>query len=260
MRRGAAAAVAVMMTMAACGGRGSSKKAASAATTPTTPATTSGPSATAAPTASSAPSTTASGQPAVDDFDGDGQPDSICSTQDFGGGLVLRVPCQIATASDPPQGVTLVPDSLFRLPGPTDLDLDGISGSAIVSRHVDGTRVVIITSNSDALFASGSDQINSTDTLDNIVKLINGHFPGSTIQVRGHTDSTGTAAANQSLSERRAANVKNFLSSHGTKAASFSSVGFGSTRPLAKETNPDGSANADAQTFDRRVEIVLRVP
>ena len=44
----------------------------------------------------------------------------------------------------------------------------------------------------------------------------------------------------------------------GLKQAGVSSVGLGSTLPLAEERNADGSANADAQKFNRRVEIVVR--
>ena len=112
--------------------------------------------------------------------------------------------------------------------------------------------------NSDALFETGSDAISSTDSIDGVIRLINRLYVGGTIQVRGHTDATGAAGANQGLSERRAANVRDYLKSHGTNARDFSSVGIGSTRPLAEEHNPDGSPNVDGQRFNRRVEIVVR--
>jgi outer membrane protein OmpA-like peptidoglycan-associated protein len=196
----------------------------------------------------------------LDDYDGDGEPDPTCGTQDFGGDLVLRIPCEIGTSNEPPNGTTLVKDSLFRMPGSTDIDLSGISGSLILARDVAGKKVVLVTFNSDGLFETGSAEIAATGTFDNTVTLINSMWPGSAVQVRGHTDATGSAAGNQSLSEERATAGKDYLTSHGLKASEVTAVGFGSSRPLAEETNPDGSANEEGQLFNRRVEIVLRVP
>lgn len=279
------------VTATACGGSGSSSgtTAAASATAGQTSsaATTAPPASSAAPTtaagagttaASASPGTTAASagttaasqepgstlpsgaEPGLDDFDGNGEPDPTCGTQDFGAGLVLRIPCSISTANEPPQGTTLVEGSLFRLPGSTDVDLTGISGSLVLSRDAAGAKVAIFVFNSDGLFATGSDAVNSTDTLDGTIRVINSLYPGSTIQVRGHTDATGAASANQSLSERRAAHVKDYLSSHGVQAAAITSVGLGSTQPLTMERNADGSANAEGQHFNRRVEVVLRLP
>ena len=192
--------------------------------------------------------------PGLDDYAGDGVLDPTCGTRDFGAGLVLRVPCEASTPSEPPDGVTLVEGSLFGFNGAIDINLDGISGSLILARDEAGTKVVIVTNNSDALFDSGSDQIKEPETLDGVIRIINEHFPKSRIQVRGHTDSVGSAASNQALSERRAANVLEYIRSNGIEAADLTSVGLGSTQPFAAENNEEGRA------FNRRVEIVLRVP
>lgn len=205
------------------------------------------------------PSTLPAGAVAgLDDYDGDGRPDPTCGTQDFGGGLVLRVPCTILTANDPEQGTTLVDRSLFRLPGSTDVDLTGISGSLVLARDAAGARVVIVVFNTDGLFETGSAAVGNPDNLDGVIRLVNARYASSAVQVRGHTDSTGTAAANQTLSERRAATVKDYLSGHGVKASEITSVGLGSSQPLALERNPDGSDNLLGRRFNRRVEIVLR--
>lgn len=192
--------------------------------------------------------------PGLDDYGGDGELDPTCGTRDFGAALVLRVPCEVAAPNEPPQGVTLVDGSLFGFNGSIDIPLDGISGSLILSRDEAGTKVVIVTNNSDALFDSGSDQIKEPETLDGTIRLINERFGGSRIQVRGHTDSVGSATSNQALSERRAANVLEYLRSHGVEATELSSVGLGSTQPFAVEDGEEG------RRFNRRVEIVLRVP
>jgi outer membrane protein OmpA-like peptidoglycan-associated protein len=198
-------------------------------------------------------------QPGLDDYDGDGQKDPTCSTQDFGAGLVLRIPCQIGNAHDPENDTRLVKDSLYRLPGP-DVDLTGVSGSVLEARDPNGVHVYIVTFNSDALFATGSADIGSTDTLDNTIKVINKLYPNGTIQVRGHTDATGSASNNQALSQRRAETVRAYLTGHGVVAASVTAVGLGSTQPLVEEKNADGSASVAGRAFNRRVELVIRLP
>jgi outer membrane protein OmpA-like peptidoglycan-associated protein len=194
----------------------------------------------------------------LDDYDGDGQTDPTCGTQDFGAGLVLRIPCTIRSANGPEEGTTLVEGSLFRLPGSTDVDLQGISGSLVLARDAAGAKVVIVVFNSDNLFETGSAAIGSVDTLDATIRVINTRYARSAIQVRGHTDATGSAGANQSLSEQRAATVKDYLTSHRINAAEVTSVGLGSSRPLTEERKPDGSDSPEGRRFNRRVEIVLR--
>ncbi|MDX6410330.1 MAG: OmpA-OmpF porin, family [Gaiellaceae bacterium] len=194
----------------------------------------------------------------LEDFDGDGQPDPTCGTQDFGAGLVLRIPCTVTTPNEPEQGTTLVNRSLYRLPGSIDIDLTGISGSLVLARDGAGARVVIVVFNSDNLFQTGSATIGSTDTVDGTIRVINSLYPRSSVQVRGHTDATGSASANQTLSERRAATVKDYLSSHGLNATEITSVGLGSTQPLTEERRPDGSDSPAGRRFNRRVEIVVR--
>lgn len=69
------------------------------------------------------------------------------------------------------------------------------------------------------------------------------------VDVLGHTDSTGSAAANQALSQRRAQAVSAYLSSHGTRAARIATKGYGATRPIADNATETGRA------LNRRVEI-----
>ena len=251
-------AVLLAAAVAACGGgksKSSSKAAGSVATTETTEqASDSGNGA--GETASTLPAGAIAG---LDDYDGDGQPDPTCGTQDFGAGLELRIPCEIRSASDPPEGVTLVKDSLFRLPTLGGIDLTGISGDIVQSRDKAGAKVFIIVFNTDALFESGSATIGSTDTLDGCIKVVNKNFPDGVVQVRGHTDATGTASANQRLSDQRAGNVKDYLQSHGLRAKTMTAVGFASTRPLALERKPDGSDEPAGRAFNRRVEVVVRI-
>jgi OOP family OmpA-OmpF porin len=72
------------------------------------------------------------------------------------------------------------------------------------------------------------------------------------IDVAGHTDNTGDAKANQSLSERRAAAVKQILvSKYGADAARITTKGWGPEQPIQENTTAEG------RTLNRRVEIVL---
>ncbi len=148
-------------------------------------------------------------------------------------------------------------DSLYRLPGP-DMDLAGLSGEMIAARDTSGHRVFILISNSDGLFDTGRDAINSPDHLDAMIRLFNAKLPNSAIQVRGHTDSTGSRAGNDALS-RRAERVRGYFADHGLKASALTAVGLGSSRPLVEEKNADGSVSTAGRAFNRRVEVVIRV-
>lgn len=241
----------------ACGGSSGSDGPSPASSAPSAT-----PSATTTPAAASTASLPPGAQPGLYDVTGDGTPDPTCGTQDFGAGLVLRLPCGDFTqyAHTPEDGTRLVPDSLYRLPGPDNVDLTGISGENIAATDDAGRQVFILIFNSDALFDTGSAVIGSTDTLDATIRLLNAHYAGSDIQLRGHTDSTGSASTNQTLSENRASAVQHYLTDHGVQAASVTSVGMGSTRPLAEEANPDDSPDPEGQRFNRRVELVARLP
>ncbi|MBA3913831.1 MAG: OmpA family protein [Acidobacteriales bacterium] len=111
----------------------------------------------------------------------------------------------------------------------------------------------------DALFDFNSDKLNpdSEQTLDALgpaVKKMAGH---PTV-IEGHTDGIGSDTYNQALSERRAAAVQSWLVAHGFLAPGSSQVkGFGKTRPIAPNTNADGSDNPAGRQKNRRVVVVV---
>ena len=72
------------------------------------------------------------------------------------------------------------------------------------------------------------------------------------VDVFAHTDSSGTPAGNQALSDKRAAAVATYLAAHGVAKARIASKGLGETAPLY---NPDDSETKKAA--NRRVEIRL---
>jgi outer membrane protein OmpA-like peptidoglycan-associated protein len=76
-------------------------------------------------------------------------------------------------------------------------------------------------------------------------------YPNSLIDVYGHTDSTGSDAYNQTLSENRARTVANYLMARGVPAARIRNQGFGETMPIATNDTEDGRRK------NRRVEIKI---
>ena len=76
------------------------------------------------------------------------------------------------------------------------------------------------------------------------------------VQIQGHTDSVSDDASNQTLSEQRAKAVTEALTSNGV-TASIESVGYGETRPVAPNENPDGSDNPGGRRLNRRVEVFV---
>lgn len=76
-------------------------------------------------------------------------------------------------------------------------------------------------------------------------------YPDKQIAVEGHTDSDGPDAYNHTLSERRAAAVREALVSGGVPTGSITSRGFGETQPVTS------NASAAGKQQNRRVEIVV---
>jgi len=69
------------------------------------------------------------------------------------------------------------------------------------------------------------------------------------IEISGHTDNTGGKQHNQTLSQNRAAAVRTYLINKGIAATRTTSVGFGDTKPIDSNDNPEGKQN------NRRVEV-----
>jgi outer membrane protein OmpA-like peptidoglycan-associated protein len=78
------------------------------------------------------------------------------------------------------------------------------------------------------------------------------------VTIEGHTDSIGSDAANQVLSEKRATTVRDWLVAHHFVPAGTPIKGFGKTKPVAPNTNPDGTDSPVGRQKNRRVEVVIR--
>jgi outer membrane protein OmpA-like peptidoglycan-associated protein len=103
------------------------------------------------------------------------------------------------------------------------------------------------------LFDTDSDRIRaeSFPTLDEVVRVLSGEASWS-LTIEGHTDSTGTPAHNQVLSEQRAKSVREYLTGKGVAAGRLTTAGFGQTKPVADNATELGRAQ------NRRVELVKR--
>ncbi len=87
--------------------------------------------------------------------------------------------------------------------------------------------------------------------LDRLVDALSSR-PGLDLAIEGHTDSTGTAAHNRDLSERRAASVRDYLTGRGVSRDRTTSVGLGQDLPVASNDTAGGRQQ------NRRVEIVIQ--
>ena len=91
-------------------------------------------------------------------------------------------------------------------------------------------------------------QFNSV--LDSIVQVLS-EFKKTAIKIGGHTDSTGGAQLNQTLSEQRADSVRNYLAQQGVATGRIQAAGFGPRYPIAS------NADANGREQNRRVELEL---
>ena len=78
-----------------------------------------------------------------------------------------------------------------------------------------------------------------------------GQVPSATIEIAGHTDSTGNDQRNLTLSGERAEQVRNFLIDRGISSDRMTSRGYGSSQPIASNETVTGRA------LNRRIELVL---
>lgn len=101
-------------------------------------------------------------------------------------------------------------------------------------------------------FKTGSAEIKeeSFKDLDKLVEILKKH-PEVKARVEGHTDNTGNADNNLTLSQKRAKSVADYLVSHGEPEDHISSEGYGITKPVATNDTPEGRAK------NRRVEIAV---
>jgi OmpA-OmpF porin, OOP family len=101
-------------------------------------------------------------------------------------------------------------------------------------------------------------EVNSADLkpeshalLDEVVAVMKDNPQIEQVRIEGHTDATGKADYNKTLSQKRAESVMKYIASKGVAAARLTAEGFGPERPIAD------NADAAGQEMNRRVEFVI---
>jgi outer membrane protein OmpA-like peptidoglycan-associated protein len=120
---------------------------------------------------------------------------------------------------------------------------------AVVERVGEGIQV---TFESGLLFDFDSDRIRAeaAQNLRNLASSLD-EYPNTSLLIVGHTDSVGTDAYNQRLSQERAQATANYLVSQGVSSARLQTVGRGELEPVA------ANATAEGRQKNRRVEVAI---
>lgn len=126
-------------------------------------------------------------------------------------------------------------------------ELDGTG----VSVYRDGDNITLNMPGS-VTFATNSADLSAEfyDVLNSVSKVLD-EFDQTVVEVAGHTDSTGSAAYNQQLSEKRADSVARFLNNQGVIDERLIPVGMGEYRPV------DSNDTSNGRQANRRVEITM---
>jgi peptidoglycan-associated lipoprotein len=105
-------------------------------------------------------------------------------------------------------------------------------------------------------FGFNKDNINDTAAveLNKLVDILNDN-PDIKIELSSHTDSVGTHERNMDLSQRRAQSSVNYIIKKGIDPARLVAKGYGETRPVARNTNPNGTDNPAGRARNRRTEF-----
>jgi len=129
-------------------------------------------------------------------------------------------------------------------------ELAEIEGAQV--EKINEGQAIKVTFESGILFATNSSTLNeaSREALDKFAESLKNN-PDTDVKIYGHTDSTGSDAINNPLSERRAEAVYNYLLSKGISGTRMEAKGFGSTQPVADNSTVAGRAQ------NRRVEIYI---
>ncbi len=167
------------------------------------------------------------------DSDGDGVPDDQDKCPDTPKGAKVDTDgCPLDTDGDG------VPDYMDKCPQtPPGATVDEV-----------GCMKQLVLNNIEFVVDSSELTMDAKSTLDQVADAIKARPDIKSMSVIGHTDSTGSDAYNQSLSEKRAAAVADYLRSAGANCR-FVSSGSGEKQPIADNSTEEGRAR------NRRVEL-----
>lgn len=151
---------------------------------------------------------------------------------------VAAVPVMASAADSDSDGVADNADKCPDSPGDKPVDADGCTLVSVVLKNVN--------------FESNSDKLTSGSNteLDKAVTAMN-KYGDLRIEIQAHSDSVGDAGYNQSLSEKRANSVRDYMVSEGIAADRMVAKGYGESQPVADNNTRDGRAE------NRRVELKI---
>ncbi|MBX7190881.1 MAG: OmpA family protein [Sandaracinaceae bacterium] len=133
---------------------------------------------------------------------------------------------------------------------------DAAHGGCAGRVSLDATDPTIVRLGATIKFENGRDTLKDTSIaiLDEIRAFLVAHPEVVRVSIEGHTDDRGAASVNQTLSERRARVVLQWLVEHGVAGERLQSAGFGSTHPRSDNGTPEG------RQANRRVELRVLPP
>lgn len=111
---------------------------------------------------------------------------------------------------------------------------------------------IVVEFSSSVLFDFNKSNVNpaAEPTLNKLLEILN-KYPDTNIELQGHTDNTGSEKYNQTLSEKRARSVDDYLVQKGIVSNRMTTKGFGETIPKYDNTTAEGRAQ------NRRVEFLI---
>ena len=171
----------------------------------------------------------------------------------LGFGLTAAAYCWVHGDEDG-DGVTNKNDECPGTPKGTEVDEVGCPIPVVVIEEVVVVEPDVVLVVNNLHFAFDSDVVSEVDKaeLNRLAAALQAEAPDATLALAGFTDSVGTDAYNQKLSERRAVAVANYLVAQGVPQASIVGViGEGESNPVADNATADGRAD------NRRVEIAI---
>ncbi|KPL17652.1 MAG: hypothetical protein AMJ92_11490 [candidate division Zixibacteria bacterium SM23_81] len=130
--------------------------------------------------------------------------------------------------------------------------------AAEMERDIEGAKIervgegIKVTFESGILFDVDSAALRpaAQDNLKNLASILQ-KYEDTEILIEGHTDSTGPEEYNQTLSERRANSVNNYLIGRGVQKIRLTTVGYGEMQPVDTNDTPEG------RQANRRVEVAI---
>jgi len=127
-----------------------------------------------------------------------------------------------------------------------------LTNSGVQVKRVSETELQLIMENGIG-FGSGSSNLSSSifSTLNGVAVILE-EYPDSKLVITGHTDSSGSDATNQTLSEQRASSVGGYLINQKVDAARITTQGEGERSPICTNSTAQG------RECNRRVEISIQ--